>query len=312
MTYWGAPGAGGKWYKGSSADSTWNHDLLWKLRVEKEVNELHPDEHVEMIPDYTTGVADRKWNNAELNMLKHAVRMHGAGNFDTILNNPKYEALRTHSETALREKWRHLERNRLKGVAATKAEFRRIRHPHGNKLRASPLSKSGRNAMRSSLSSPSLARNPQSHGGSGVLGAEDLPGLGALSLLKKTLDKEKMVKQRLQSGLQEAQRLRNATVKDLHKERAARIQAERALRKYQRVLNTLMKSGGDVLGTVNSSNYNNDRPYTSSVRGSARLQQTARSNVSRASSRQTLKRVLSQASTGEMDPQLPLPLNLAE
>ena len=56
----GAPGAGGKWYKGSSADSTWNHDLLWKLRVEKEVNELHPDEHVEMIPDYTTGVADRK------------------------------------------------------------------------------------------------------------------------------------------------------------------------------------------------------------------------------------------------------------
>ena len=38
-----------------------------------------------------------------------------------------------------------------------------------------------------------------------------------------------MVKQRLQSGLQEAQRLRNATVKDLHKERAARIQAERAL-----------------------------------------------------------------------------------
>ena len=166
--------------------------------------------------------------------------------------------------------------------------------------------------MRSSLSSPSLARNPQSHGGSGVLGAEDLPGLGALSLLKKTLDKEKMVKHRLQSGLQEAQRLRNATVKDLHKERAARIQAERALRKYQRVLNTLMKSGGDVLGTVNSSNYNNDRPYTSSVQGSARLQQTARSNVSRASSRQTLKRVLSQASTGEMDPQLPLPLNLAE
>ena len=121
-----------------------------------------------------------------------------------------------------------------------------------------------------------------------------------------------MVKQRLQSGLREAQRLRNSTVKDLHKERAARIQAERALRKYQRVLNTLMKSGGDVLGTVNSSNYNNDRPYTSSVRGSARLQQTARSNVSRASSRQTLKRVLSQASTGEMDPQLPLPLNLAE
>ena len=96
--------------------------------------------------------------------------------------------------------------------------------------------------------------------------------------------------------------------------KAARIQAERALRKYQRVLNTLMKSGGDVLGTVNSSNYNNvnDRPYTSSVQGSARLQQTARSNVSRASSRQTLKRVLSQASTGEMDPQLPLPLNLAE
>ena len=111
MTYWGAPGAGGKWYKGSSADSTWNHDLLWKLRVEKEVTELHPDEQVEMIPDYATGVADRKWNVAELNMLKHAVRMHGAGNFDTILNNPKYEALRTHSETALREKWRYLERN---------------------------------------------------------------------------------------------------------------------------------------------------------------------------------------------------------
>jgi|EP00942_MAST-04A_sp_MAST-4A-sp1_P000403 hypothetical protein len=304
MTYWGAPGAGGKWYKGSSADSTWNHDLLWKLRVEKEVTELHPDEQVEMIPDYATGVADRKWNVAELNMLKHAVRMHGAGNFDTILNNPKYEALRTHSETALREKWRYLERNRLKGVAATKAEFRKVNY-HGKKLRQSPLSKHGRNAMRSSMSSPSLMRGqPQTNtlGGSGVLGAEDLPGLGALSLLKRTLDKEKMVKERLKVGLHQAQKLRNATVKDLHKERSARIQAERALRKYQRVLNTLMKSGGDVLGTMNMP--------------SARQQQySARSNVSRvsaSSSRQALKRVLSQASTGEMDPQFPLPLNLAE
>ena len=318
MTYWGAPGAGGKWYKGSSADSTWNHDLLWKLRVEKEVNELHPGEQVEMIPDYATGVADRKWSVAELNMLKHAVRMHGAGNFDTILNNPKYEALRTHSETALREKWRYLERSRLKGVAASKAEFRKVNY-HGHKLRQSPLSKHGRNAMRMSGSSPSLRRQPQINnelGGSGVLGAEDLPGLGALSLLKKTLNKEKMVKARLKSGLEEAQRLRNATVQDLHKERSARIQAERALRKYQRVLNTLMKSGGDVLGTMNNNNNNGNmaRPYSSSVQGSARQQYSARSNLSRASrassSRQMLKRVLSQASTGEMDPQFPLPLNL--
>ena len=88
MTYWGAPGAGGKFYKGSSADSAWNHDLLWKVRVEKEVNELNPDSQVQVIPDYTTGVSDRKWSQAELKMLKEGVRLHGAGNFDTILNNP--------------------------------------------------------------------------------------------------------------------------------------------------------------------------------------------------------------------------------
>ena len=43
MTYWGAPSPGGsKFYLGSSSDTAWNHDILWKARVEKEVAELDP------------------------------------------------------------------------------------------------------------------------------------------------------------------------------------------------------------------------------------------------------------------------------
>jgi hypothetical protein len=303
MTYWGAPGAGGKFYKGSSADSAWNHDLLWKVRVEKEVNELNPDSQVQVIPDYTTGVSDRKWSQAELKMLKEGVRLHGAGNFDTILNNPKFEALRTHSETALREKWRMIERSRLKGVADTKAEFRRIRPKHA---RTSPLR---RNAMQS-MSSPSLSRRgaPPRHrpagGGSGVLGAEDLPGLGVLDTLKKSLNKEAMYRQKLVHGLEMAQRSRDETAKDLARERDARVQAEQALRKYQRVLNTLMKSGGQI--AIDSAR---SRPATTQ----SQLPYSARSrssNMSRISQRDNLKRVLAAAETGNMDPSLPLPLEM--
>ena len=308
MTYWGAPGAGGKFYKGSSADSAWNHDLLWKVRVEKEVNELQDDAPVQMIPDYTTGVADRKWSRPELQMLKEGVRLHGAGNFDTILNNPKFEALRTHSETALTEKWRNLERRRLQGVANTRAEFRRMKKINP---RVSPMSKFGRNAMRNSMSSPALNRPPRHHGGSGVLGAEDLPGLGIVNTLKKTLDKEKMSRDRLKRGLHIAQRSRDETMRDLQRERNARVQAEQALRKYQRVLNTLMKSGSNV-AAIDSAR---SRPVTSQSymapqMNSARSNASRMSNMSRMSQRSNLKQLLAMAETGNMDASLPLPIEM--
>merc|ERR1711871_658815 len=125
MTYWGAPSPGGeKFYKGSSSDSAWNHDLLWKVRVEKEVTTMGPEEEVVPAIDYNAGVMDRTWKPAEIEMLKAAVREFGAGNFGPILNDPRYMALRNHSETALREKWRHLENRRMKSQSSIKAVWK--------------------------------------------------------------------------------------------------------------------------------------------------------------------------------------------
>ena len=60
MTYWGAPSPGGsKFYLGSSGDTAWNHDILWKARVEKEVAELDPEaEELQELSDdkYLAGV----------------------------------------------------------------------------------------------------------------------------------------------------------------------------------------------------------------------------------------------------------------
>eukprot|EP00750_Incisomonas_marina_P008195 INCI15352.1.p1 GENE.INCI15352.1~~INCI15352.1.p1 ORF type:complete len:125 (+),score=21.59 INCI15352.1:189-563(+) len=56
MSSWSKNPNRAKFYKGSSADSAWNHDLLWKARVTSE-NGLIGIKHHENVPShYTTTV----------------------------------------------------------------------------------------------------------------------------------------------------------------------------------------------------------------------------------------------------------------
>ena len=101
--------------------------------MEKEVAELDPDTIGEG-PEgqdhstYLAGVNDRTWAPHEIEMLREAVRVHGAGNFGTILSNPQFVALRSHSEQACKEQWRLLEYRRSKSLGATRANWRKTTH----------------------------------------------------------------------------------------------------------------------------------------------------------------------------------------
>lgn len=299
MTYWGAPAPGGsKFYVGSSGDTAWNHDILWKARVEKEVAELDPDifdegpegqDHTK----YLAGLNDRTWAPHEIEMLRHAVRLHGA-NFHTILSDPQFIALRSHSEQACKEQWRLLEYKRAKSLGATKANWRkstfstkraiesRQRHqmlrkksmslgkspsspndlraswrgsgllmrnasgerknftlPHSVHAKGSPLARSGSHSMKKLDKMMSLASS-NSH--------PDLPSMGVIHNLEKTLQKEIMKRDQLARTLNEGQNQRNSIHLDLLQERKQRRKAEAALRKYQRVLETLANQTGVTQG----------------------------------------------------------------
>ena len=250
MTYWGAPSPGGeKFYKGSSQDSAWNHDLLWKLRVEKEVDQLDEDQDLGPAVNFQAGVADRTWSKAEENLLREAVRAHGAGSFDAILNSPHFVGLRHHSEDALREKWRHLEKQRYRGVRQTRAQFRRTAHKtkrnrKSGRLGKSQMSRSASNLLKTGWRGSGKFDHTKFQLKSGNTSApnDDLTPLPLVHQLKDTILKQDMLKSQLADSLKDSQKLRDETRQELMMERKSRRRAERALRKYQRVLGTLLVS----------------------------------------------------------------------
>lgn len=276
MTYWGAPSPGGsKFYLGSSSDTAWNHDILWKARVEKEVAELDPS--LDDVPEYDhtaylAGVNDRTWRPDELEMLKDAVRVHGAGNFSAILGNPQFLPLRSHSEQALKEQWRHMEYKRSESLGATRSAWnkatesqkrsilsrQRKERAAAHKTRHFTSPNDVRASWRGSGSYDPAKKFKYPEGGmrgSGAasplrqLGASlnkhpELKAVGALTSLRNTLKKEVMVRDQLQRTLNESQNQKSSVHLDLLQERKQRRKAENALRKYQRVLATLASQKG--------------------------------------------------------------------
>ena len=279
MTYWGAPSPGGsKFYLGSSGDTAWNHDILWKARVEKEVAELDPaaEELQELSDDkYLAGVSDRTWERHELDKLQDAIRVHGAGNFHAILNNPIFSSLRNHSEQALKEQWRSMEYMRSKSLGNTTSAWRkktmsqkralvsRQRQYDAKQKQMSYATKSPNDIRMSwrgtgnynpnqSLKSkstsklPQLPMSPMQKMANSVNKNKDLKARSYVFHLKDTLRKETMVRDNLKRTLGEQQKQRDSTHLDLLQERKMRRQAENALRKYQRVLSSLAMQRGIV------------------------------------------------------------------
>lgn len=281
MTYWGAPSPGGsKFYLGSSGDTAWNHDILWKARVEKEVAEIDPED--DDIPEYSeekylAGISDRQWEQHELEKLKHAVRVHGANSFDVILQNPTFASLRNHSEQALKEQWRHMEYLRSKSLKATGSAWRK---PTESEKRAlisrQRQSAEKKKAMRQTMKSPNDVR--MSWRGSGSIrnrnkkftlpqvalspmqkkaaAANKHPELKArsyVSHLTNELKKETMVRDQLKRTLDEQQKQRDSSHLDLLQERKMRRKAEAALKKYQNVLANLAQQRGFVQKPIDQS-----------------------------------------------------------
>lgn len=362
MTYWGAPAPGGsKFYLGSSGDTAWNHDILWKARVEKEVAELDPDS-LEGGPEghddssYVTGVNDRTWAPSEIEMLRDAVRVHGAGNFGTILSNPQFIALRSHSEQACKEQWRLLEYRRSKSLGATRADWRKTtsstkraiqsrqreqklrqqaksfgRSPSSpNELRASwrgsgqlPLQASGE---RKSFSLQQT--NGRGRGAFGVKGSPlarsgsrsmkkfntmktrantnahpELPSMGTIHNLEKSLQKEIMKRDQMARTLREGQNQRTSIHLDLLQERKQRRKAEAALQKYQRVLETLANQTGLTQGAQSADSAS---PLLRKSQSSGTIGSGSRGGLSgrslqtkKAERRQMLKQMLMQAEQGK-------------
>ena len=362
MTYWGAPAPGGsKFYLGSSGDTAWNHDILWKARVEKEVAELDPDALEDAPADqddssYLAGVNDRTWAPREIEMLRDAVRVHGAGNFSTILSNPQFIALRSHSEQACKEQWRLLEYHRSKSLGATRANWRKTTHStkcaiesrqreqqlrrqaqsfgrspsSPNELRASwrgsgqlPMQASGERKAFSLQQTKSRGFG----GGGGAKGSPlarsgsqsmkklnmmmtrastnahpELPTMGTIHNLEKTLQKELMVRDQMARTLREGQNQRTSAHLDLLQERKQRRKAEAALQKYQRVLETLANQVGVTQGAPSAADASpllrksqSSRRVGSGSRGlSGRSLQTKKEER-----RQMLKQMLMQAEQGQ-------------
>ena len=352
MTYWGAPAPGGsKFYVGSSGDTAWNHDILWKARVEKEVAELDPDV-LEVGPEghdqsaYLAGVNDRTWAPHEIEMLREAVRVHGAGNFATILSNPQFVALRSHSEQACKEQWRLLEYRRSKSLGATRANWRKTtnstkraiesrqreqflrekarsygRSPGSpNQLRASwrgsgqlPLKASGERknfslAARSS-GSGGVKGSPLSRSGSRSMkklstmmtrartnAHPELPSMGTIHNLEKTLQKELMVRDQMARVLKEGQNQRSSVHLDLLQERKQRRKAEAALQKYQRVLETLANQTGLMQGTSSAGGMS---PLLRKSQSVGEVGTPSSDSKKRAERRRQLKKMLAAAERGE-------------
>jgi hypothetical protein len=278
MTYWGAPSPGGsKFYLGSSGDTAWNHDILWKSRVEKEVAELDPeadevDEGVYSDDKYLAGVSDRQWEPHELEKLKDGIRVHGAGNFQALLGNPKFSSLRNHSEQALKEQWRHMEYMRSKSLDKTMSAWRK---PTESQKRALSFrqrqNEQKRRQQKGGMNSPNkirmswrgsgqfklppvplspmnvTQRNRQGHQGGG--GSQQMRE--SVRNLKSTLRKETMRRDELKRTLGEQQKQRDSTHLDLLQERKRRRQAENALRKYQSVLARLAQQRGIIQSPTN-------------------------------------------------------------
>ena len=262
MTYWGAPSPGGsKFYLGSSGDTAWNHDILWKARVEKEVAELDPEaEEISQFSDekYLAGVSDRMWEPHELEKLQDAIRVHGAGNFKAILGNPQFASLRNHSEQALKEQWRHMEYTRSKSLGATNSAWRKQTMSQKRALLSRQRENARRRkAMASSAKSPNEIR--MSWRGTGTYNKHrkfhlpqvvnkhpDLKARSYVSHLKDTLRKETRIRDNLKNTLGEQQKQRDSTHLDLLQERKMRRQAENALRKYQQVLSNLAMNRGMI------------------------------------------------------------------
>ena len=302
MTYWGAPAPGGsKFYVGSSGDTAWTMTSCGKRRGRKRWLSSTRTclRWAGSRPVHIWLVNDRTWDPHEIEMLREAVRVHGAGNFGTILSNPQFVALRSHSEQACKEQWRLLEYRRSKSLGATRANWRKTtnstkraiesrqrehflrekarsygRSPGSpNQLRASwrgsgqlPLKASGERknfslAARSS-GSGGVKGSPLSRSGSRSMkklstmmtrartnAHPELPSMGTIHNLEKTLQKELMVRDQMARVLKEGQNQRSSVHLDLLQERKQRRKAEAALQKYQRVLETLANQTGLMQGT---------------------------------------------------------------
>lgn len=281
MTYWGAPSPGGsKFYLGSSGDTAWNHDILWKARVEKEVAELDPEEDGELAEynedKYLAGVSDRQWEPHELEKLKDAVRVHGANSFGVILGNPQFASLRNHSEQALKEQWRHMEYIRSKSLRATSSAWRKPTESEKRALLSRQRQeRKKQRAMGATMKSPhdvrmswrgsgsinrhkpfvlpQVALSPMQKMSNSVNKHPDLKARSYLSHLQSTLKKETMVRDKLKRTLGEQQKQRDSSHLDLLQERKMRRQAENALRKYQRVLGNLAQNQGFVHSPMKNS-----------------------------------------------------------
>ena len=280
MTYWGAPSPGGsKFYLGSSGDTAWNHDILWKSRVEKEVAELDPEEDIVQgysEEKYLAGVSDRQWLPHENERLKEAIRVHGANSFGVILGNPQFASLRNHSEQALKEQWRHLEYMRGKSLKATTSAWRKPTESEKRALvsrqramakkakQMQQTSKSPHNVRMSWRGSGSMNRNkslvlpqvslsPLQKMAASANKHPDLKARSYLSHLTHTLKKETMKRDQLKRTLDEQQKQRDSSHLDLLQERKMRRKAENALKKYQNVLANLAQKRGFVDSPMKSS-----------------------------------------------------------
>lgn len=282
MTYWGAPSPGGsKFYLGSSGDTAWNHDILWKSRVEKEVAELDPEAIDEGGEDYSNvkylaGVSDRMWEPHELEKLRDGIRVHGAGNFQALLGNPKFASLRNHSEQALKEQWRHMEYMRSKSLDKTTSAWKKPTESQKRALMSRQRQdEKKRRAQKNSIAMNSPNKIRMSWRGSGQFKLPPVPlspmnvtasrssmsSLGeegskqmrnSVRNLKSTLRKELMRRDDLKRALGEQQKQRDSTHLDLLQERKRRRQAENALRKYQSVVARMAQQRGIIASPTNA------------------------------------------------------------
>lgn len=261
--YWGAPSGANKWYKGASCDTPWNHDLLWRLRVVKEVHEMKNKEDgmdEESSPDYNQGVANRTWTDREVTLLRNGVRSHGVGNWDRILNDKRFcELGRTHTGQALQEKWKAIERHRVSAQRKTPAMYK--------------------SHLSMSASSPTMGRLSTPPRLSPISSNSNSRALKKLKALETSLMEESRSRNELSMGYEREREKLSQYKKDLARESQARRKAEKKAKMYEQLVKGFVS---DSNGALNDSI---DTFSSSHVKASGRNHSTYRSQSAQGTTR---------------------------